>query len=84
MCRHASRLASRLEITHSIATEEHRVRPDDLHFAGGVDPAAAISEMEELHDLASLMRNHPQYQAPEAVTAAIRTVIKSGKYKLLE
>jgi RNA polymerase sigma factor (sigma-70 family) len=66
------------------AIQNGRVRPDDLHFAGGVDPAAAISEMEELHDLASLMRNHPQYQAPEAVTAAIRTVIKSGKYKLLE
>jgi hypothetical protein len=66
------------------AIQNGRVHPDDLHFAGGLDPAAAISEMEQLHDLASLMRNHPDYQAPEAVTTAIRTVIKSGKYKLLE
>jgi hypothetical protein len=66
------------------AIQNGRVQPDHLHFAGGVDPGAAISEMEQLHDLASLMRNHPDYQAPEAVTTAIRTVLKSGKYKLLE
>jgi RNA polymerase sigma factor (sigma-70 family) len=66
------------------AIQNGRVQPDDLHFAGGVDPGAAISEMEQLQDLASLMRNHPQYQTPKAVTTAIRTVIKSGKYKLLE
>jgi RNA polymerase sigma factor (sigma-70 family) len=66
------------------AIQNARVQTDDLHFAGGVDPGAAISEMEQLHDLASLMRNHPEYQAPEAVTTAIRSVIKSDKYKLLE
>jgi RNA polymerase sigma factor (sigma-70 family) len=66
------------------AIQNGRVQPDDLHFAADVDPGPAISEMEQLHDLASLMRNHPEYQAPEAVTTTIRTVIKSGKYKLLE
>jgi RNA polymerase sigma factor (sigma-70 family) len=66
-----------------VAIQHGRDQPDDLHFAGGIDPSAAISEMEQLHDLASLMRNHPHYQAPDAITKAIRTVIRSGKYKLL-
>jgi RNA polymerase sigma factor (sigma-70 family) len=66
------------------AIQNGRVQPGDLHFASGTDPKDAVSEMEQLHDLASLMRHHPDYQAPQAVTAAIRAVIKSGKYTLLE
>ena len=34
--------------------------------------------------IASLMRSHPAYQAPETVTATIKTVIESGKYRLLD
>jgi hypothetical protein len=30
------------------------------------------------------MRSHPDYQAPEAVRATIRSVIESDKYKLLQ
>jgi RNA polymerase sigma factor (sigma-70 family) len=66
------------------AIQNGRVQPGYLHFASGTDPRDAISEMEQLHDLASLMRDHPDYQAPQAVTAAIRAVIKSGNYTLLE
>jgi RNA polymerase sigma factor (sigma-70 family) len=66
------------------AIRSGRVEPDDLRFTSQVDPTAAVGEMERLHDLASLMRSHPDYQAPERVTAAIRRVIKSEEYKLLE
>jgi RNA polymerase sigma factor (sigma-70 family) len=61
-----------------------RVRPDSLLFAEHVDPEAAVGEMDELHDLASLMRSHPQYSAPESTTNAVRSIIDSGRYKLLE
>jgi hypothetical protein len=40
--------------------------------------------MEKLHDLASLMRNHPDYTAPQAVNEAVRAVIESGQYKILQ
>jgi hypothetical protein len=53
-------------------------------FAAHVGPEAAVGEMERLHDLASLMRSHPDYEAPERVTAAIRREINSGQYKVLE
>jgi RNA polymerase sigma factor (sigma-70 family) len=66
------------------AISSGRVEPDDLRFASQIDPTVAVGEMERLHDLASLMRSHPDYQAPERVTAAIRQVIKSEQYKLLK
>jgi hypothetical protein len=37
-----------------------------------------------LHDLASLMRSHPDYEAPDAVVAAVRAVVESGGYGILE
>ena len=40
--------------------------------------------MDELHDLASLMRSHPRYSAPEATRNAVRTIIESGRYRVLE
>jgi RNA polymerase sigma factor (sigma-70 family) len=58
-----------------------RVRPDALNF---VDPDSAVGEMERLHDLASLMRSHPDYRASESLATMIRDVIESGKYQLLE
>jgi RNA polymerase sigma factor (sigma-70 family) len=41
------------------------------------DPAvrAATAEMEGLYTSAGLMRSHPQYQAPERLRAAIRTIL---------
>jgi RNA polymerase sigma factor (sigma-70 family) len=61
-----------------------RVRPDALQFAQQVDPDAAVGEMDELHDLASLMRSHPDYAAPASTIKAVRTIIESGRYKVLE
>lgn len=61
-----------------------RVRPDALRFAHHVDPDAAVGEMETLHDLASLMRSHPDDAAPESTITAVRTIIESGRYKVLE
>jgi hypothetical protein len=61
-----------------------RVRPEELLFAGHHRPDAAIGEMERLHDLASLMRSHPDYEAPASVAAAVRAVVESGRYETLE
>jgi RNA polymerase sigma factor (sigma-70 family) len=76
--------ACRCDRRVAAAIRNGRVQPDDLHFARSVDADTAVGEMEQLHDLASLMRNHPNYQAPDAVTEAIQAVIHSGRYKLLE
>lgn len=65
------------------ALRSGRVQPDHLNFAQHLDPDAAVGEMERLHDLASLMRSHPDYETPEAVTEAVKTVIASGKFTLL-
>lgn len=65
------------------AIRNGRVRGDRLLFASH-DAEAATREMERLHDLASLMRSHPEYRAPAAVTDAVRRVIGSGGYRLLE
>jgi RNA polymerase sigma factor (sigma-70 family) len=61
-----------------------RVDPDHLLFASHVTPGEAVGEMERLHDLASLMRSHPEYEAPDATTDAIRSVIASLSFRVLE
>ncbi|HEX2023079.1 MAG TPA: RNA polymerase sigma factor [Acidimicrobiales bacterium] len=61
-----------------------RVRPGHLQFVRRDDAASAVAEMERLHDLASLMKSHPDYAAPEKVTAAVRNVLDSGAYRLLD
>lgn len=61
-----------------------RVRPHALQFARRTDVASGVGEMEHLHDLASLMKSHPEYNAPDSVAAAIRGLIDSGDYRLLD
>ena len=61
-----------------------RVRPDHLQFAQQVDADAAVGDMEQLHDLASLMRSHPDYKARETVKDTIRRLIASGRFGVLE
>jgi hypothetical protein len=46
--------------------------------------ATAVAEMERLHDLASLMRSHPQYRAPKDVADGVQRLIASGRYSMLE
>ena len=38
----------------------------------------AMHEMQSLHDAAALMRSHPRYAAPQAVTARVRTCLTLG------
>ena len=66
------------------ALEVGRVRRGDLLFAHDIDANAAVAEMEQLHDLSSLMRSHPDYEAPERVTSAVQSVIESGRFAILE
>lgn len=61
-----------------------RIQPGRLNFAQQLNPGEAVGEMERLHDLASLMRSHPDYQTPQAVTDAIQPVIASGTYTILQ
>ena len=61
-----------------------RVQPDALRFAGDVDVTTAVGDMEQLHDLASLMRSHPDYRPRQRVIDAVRAVIESGRFRLLD
>jgi hypothetical protein len=40
--------------------------------------------MEQLDDLAALMRSHPDYEAPDATTDAVRAVIASRTFRVLD
>jgi RNA polymerase sigma factor (sigma-70 family) len=60
-----------------------RVKAHDLQFANHLDAGAAVGDMERLHDLASLMRSHPDYRARETVKDTIRSVIASGRFGVL-
>jgi RNA polymerase sigma factor (sigma-70 family) len=62
---------------------------------GRVDPArveqhtpehvdAAVAEMEQLYDAAGLVRSIGDDAAPGAVAVRVRSVIQSGRYRLLE
>jgi RNA polymerase sigma factor (sigma-70 family) len=44
---------------------------------------AAVEEMEALYDAAALIRSVPDTTAPPAVDVRIRTVLESGRYRLL-
>ncbi|MDQ4133694.1 MAG: RNA polymerase sigma factor [Actinomycetota bacterium] len=61
-----------------------RVDPDRLLFARREAVSAAVRDMEHLHDLGSLMRSHPDYRAPAAVTEKVRALLSSGRFGVLE
>jgi RNA polymerase sigma factor (sigma-70 family) len=61
-----------------------RVRPGELLFAADVDAEVAVEEMERLHDLASLMRDHPDYRTPDRVVDAVRSVVEGGRFGVLD
>jgi RNA polymerase sigma factor (sigma-70 family) len=48
------------------------------------DVAAAVDEMEALHDAASLMRSLPDETAPAAVGVRVRALLESGRYRLID
>ena len=68
----------------TVALHNGRIRAGHLNFAGHAQPDQAVDEIERLHDLASLMRSHPNYRTPGAVIAAIQKIIDSGKYTVLQ
>jgi RNA polymerase sigma factor (sigma-70 family) len=75
--------ACRCERRVSVAVRIGRVDPQALMFVGS-RVEAAMGEMEQLHDLASLMRSHPDYRAPHDVAERVRRLISTGGYTLLE
>jgi len=73
--------ACRCDRRVAVAVRLGRVDPTDLKFARA---RSAVEEMERLHDLAALMRSHPNYELPQRVTEDIRALIDSGDYPLLD
>ena len=73
-----------------------RVRPENLAFAAGHEsqPGAAspptrlrlagqVAEMEQLHQIGQLFRDHPRFTAPRHVEERIAQLLDSGEYQLL-
>ena len=67
-----------------MAVKLGRVRRDALRFASDDIVVSAVREMEDLHDLGTLMNSHPDEQAPEAVSDAVRRAIVSGRFSILD
>ena len=65
------------------ALKRGRADPERLLFARRQEAVGAVEEMERLHDLGSLMRDHPDYRAPGAVVERARDLIASGRFRLL-
>jgi len=67
-----------------------RIDPSSPTFVGHptlpapVPIAAAVAEMEDLHDAAALFRAHPHFAAPDHVTRAVTRVITTCAPTLLE
>jgi RNA polymerase sigma factor (sigma-70 family) len=78
------RAACRCDRRVEVALRTGRVDPAALRFAGREHLTAAVGEMEGLHDLASLMRSHPDYQAPDATVRRIRRLIGRGGPGILQ
>ncbi len=58
----------------------------DPHVADEPSPAvvdAAVAEMEALYDAAQLLRSVDDQAAPGAVTVRIRSLVRSGRYRLV-
>ncbi|MGH9186142.1 MAG: hypothetical protein ACRD0U_10065 [Acidimicrobiales bacterium] len=60
-----------------------RVDPRATLFASRERVAAAVGDMEQLHDLASLVRSHPSYRAPDGLARRVRELISNGRYDIL-
>ena len=72
------------------AIRHGRVDPAHLLFAGRGDLARrrlpvleAVGEMEQLHEIAGIHQSHPEYRAPAHLTAAVKRVIESARFRLL-
>lgn len=73
----------RCERRVSTAVRIGRIDPRAPLFARA-SVGAAITEMDRLHDLGSLMTSHPDYRAPSDLAGKVRGLISTGGYALLE
>jgi hypothetical protein len=46
--------------------------------------AAGLQELAALDRVAAEFRSHPEYQAPDSFAQAMRTLLASGQFQLLE
>jgi len=62
-----------------------RADPDHLLFAGvpREDAVATTREIEALHDIADIFRQHPRYAAPDRLVEGVRRVLDSGRFRVL-
>jgi RNA polymerase sigma factor (sigma-70 family) len=63
----------------------HPVAPAEGRGAdvSAADVRAAGDELRELGSVGALMRSHPAYAAPGAVTEAVVRIVRSGRYRVL-
>ena len=65
-----------------------RLDPTNLEFASHPTTASDVTkgaaEMDDLSTAAALMRSHPDYVAPEALSDRISELVRSGTFEILE
>lgn len=83
-CGHVNPDEARCRCTRRIGTAVAlgRIDPDRPELTGH-DAEQATVEMEQLSDVAGLLRAHPAYHAPPAITDRISGLIRSGRYRIL-
>lgn len=76
--------ACRCDRRVSAAVRAGRVDPEHLMFARPDRLEIAVNEMERLHDTASLMRSHPDYNAPASMKNQVRDIVAQGNLTILD
>jgi len=66
-----------------VAVQLGRIDPGTAETATATDVTAAVAEMEALYDAASLVRSIPDEVAPGEAPARIRSLLASGRYRLV-
>lgn len=62
----------------------HPVAGGTAAGGGAADVRAASAELSELGSVGALMRSHPAYAAPGAVTEAVVAILRSGRFRVLD
>jgi RNA polymerase sigma factor (sigma-70 family) len=60
------------------------VRKENLLFATDSNVISSRDEIQSIHNAADIFRNHPQYKTPGKVLSAIRTMLDSGQFRVLQ
>lgn len=61
-----------------------RVDPKNLLFAVQPGVRKQVDELDDLNRAAAIFRSHPQYESPPRAVEAIKNLIASGRYTLLD